>query len=150
MAEKKVCKSARVDAVKAYATEHYEVAGWDIVVETYSDWDIYAIVKHQLSHEGAIRKVAQHVGAVHERRKEIQAMAGGEDKPDTSVMYCEKCNAAMHSYSEMVEHVCPEAETEVIDPAAPNGYFKNGKPKPVSKARMAELVALGLITAVAA
>ena len=115
------CKSARVDAVKAFAVEHYNEGGWDIVVETMSDWDIYHIVKHQLSEAGAIKKMAKHIGAKAEQREEIQSLAGGEDK---------------------------DVPAELgFDPKAPNGYFKNGKPKPVSKARMAELAAAGVVVA---
>lgn len=66
----------RVEAVKAFAIEHYEEGGWDVVVETYSDADIYNIVKHTRSEEGAIKKVAREIGAHNAVRKDIIAEGG--------------------------------------------------------------------------
>lgn len=168
MAEKE-CIDYRVDAVEEYAKAHYDQDGWDYVVETMTRWAIYDLVKWQRSGEGAVKKVASIVGAKDEQRQEVLSLADTPDGPevlnDTSVMYCEKCGAAVHSLDEMHDHVCQEKDatdevnvdlTDYVEPTveqkdeanaeyletadahelnldAPNGYFKNGNPKPVSK-----------------
>lgn len=59
----KIDADPRVVAVKEYAkaTTNYET-GWDIVVETMSNQDIYEVVKKTKTPAGAIRKMAAHVG----------------------------------------------------------------------------------------
>ena len=56
-------ESARVNAVKAFAAEHgKEDEKWAKVGEM-SDLDIYNIVKHTQSENGAIRKIARRIGS---------------------------------------------------------------------------------------
>lgn len=64
----------RVEAVKAHALEasNYE-AGWDVVVETMEDEDIYDIVKKTRTPNGAIKKIAAQVEVLEEARKESLA-----------------------------------------------------------------------------
>ena len=145
MSKAKEFKSARVDAVKAYAVEHYNEDGWDMVVEGWSDLEIYQVIKHQTSAQGAIRKMAKQIGARAEYRTEVLSMSLGDLSASTELQFsiCPDCGGKDFE-GIGGEHVCTVPIPE-IDPAAPNGYFKNGKPKPVSKERRAELAAMGIV-----
>lgn len=54
--------SARVEAVKKFASEAKDDK-WKKVIEGMSDIDIYNVVKHTQSENGAIRKVARMIGS---------------------------------------------------------------------------------------
>lgn len=62
---------AKVAAVRAYAKEHYEESGWDIVVEAMDDQQIRDIVWRTRSEQGAIAKVAAYVALTHEVRNDV-------------------------------------------------------------------------------
>jgi hypothetical protein len=54
--------SARVEAVKTFASEHKDDEKW-VKVSEMKDIDIYNIVKHTQSENGAIRKIARMIGS---------------------------------------------------------------------------------------
>jgi hypothetical protein len=60
-----------VDAVKRHANAHYEQDGWDLVVETMDDEDLYKLVRMCGTMRGAIRVVKAHVKVVHDYRNDI-------------------------------------------------------------------------------
>lgn len=62
----------RVAAVKMFAIENYGTDGWDIVVETMNDLDIYNLVKYTHSPKGAIRKMATQLTTISSVRSDIQ------------------------------------------------------------------------------
>lgn len=64
-----------VEAVRDFAILHYEVGGWDVVVECWSDYDIYEEVKNCRTEKGAITKVAKAAGTYNDYRAEIIATA---------------------------------------------------------------------------
>lgn len=74
---------SKVGAVKAHAKEHYEEDGWDIVIETMTNSDIYNVVKHTRSDKAAIKKMANHVAAPAAYRAEVIA-EGGTERTDLS------------------------------------------------------------------
>lgn len=61
-----------VDAVKRHAIAHYEQDGWDLVVETMDDEDIYKLVHLCRTEKGAIRVVKAHVKVIADYRSDIQ------------------------------------------------------------------------------
>lgn len=74
MANDRVPLKARVDAVKDHALRNYE-KGWDVVIETMTDWDIAAIIEGTSTTKGAIWKVSCEIGPFVEYRREIVATA---------------------------------------------------------------------------
>jgi hypothetical protein len=50
-------RASLIEAVKKHAIENYEIEGWDIVVECYSDEDIITIIGNARTVAGAIRRV---------------------------------------------------------------------------------------------
>jgi hypothetical protein len=212
-------KSARVAAVKEFATTNYEKGGWDIVVETMSDQDILEIVKKARTPKTAIRAMANHIGAKAEYRDEVQGESGEQPRrvrrgraktsrqirkaleraegPQLSPSVCATCLTEVGSLEELQNHDCAgilngtvnsdkavdlssladkpaldetevlptiklsgemteidltnyeepteeekdaanaeylvDADAQELNLDAPNGYFKNGNPKPVSK-----------------
>jgi hypothetical protein len=64
-----------VEAVKSYASAHYDEGGWDIVVEAYEDSEIAELVKKCTSNEQAIRKVRSTVSVQADYRDDIRATA---------------------------------------------------------------------------
>ena len=62
----------RVEAVKEHALlpENYN-AGWDVVVETMVDSNIYAVVKKTRTAKGAIKKMAALVDDINDYRNEV-------------------------------------------------------------------------------
>jgi hypothetical protein len=63
------------DAVKAFALANYEIDGWDIVIECYSDTEILEIIKNCRTENGAIKMVRAHIKPRADYRAEIQAEA---------------------------------------------------------------------------
>jgi len=56
------CAQPRIDEVKAYARTRYEDGyGWDYVIETMSDDDIYEITKQAHTDMGAKRAMSRHL-----------------------------------------------------------------------------------------
>jgi hypothetical protein len=68
-------KQDLVDAVRDYAVDHYEQAGWDIVVECYTDEELAAEIGRARTVKGAIRNVGAAVGVYDGKRRDIQATA---------------------------------------------------------------------------
>lgn len=62
-----------VEAVKKYAFDHYEKGGWDYVIETMDDADIWAVVSKTRSCDGAINKMAALAHSLGQHRAEVQA-----------------------------------------------------------------------------
>lgn len=66
---------ALIAAVKAHAIEHYEIEGWDYVVECYSDEEIAEIIKTARTPAGAIKMMRAQVKPRADYRADIQAEA---------------------------------------------------------------------------
>ena len=62
-----------IDAVKAHAIENYESDGWDIVVECYSDEDLFTIIGNARTIAGAIKRVKDDCEPEFTYREEIRA-----------------------------------------------------------------------------
>jgi hypothetical protein len=60
-----------VQEIKAYAVENYDTAGWDFIVETYTDEDILALIKDCISFQEAIDTMLEHIRPLSEFRSEI-------------------------------------------------------------------------------
>ena len=60
-----------VEAVIQHAVDHYEIGGWDILVECWSDEEIWSWIEGAASEKEAIRLVAQALKPIHEHRMEI-------------------------------------------------------------------------------
>lgn len=98
-----------IKAVKDFATEHYGKDGWDIVIETMSDEDIFQIIWRARTDQGAINKMAAHLEAPAAYRAEIIAEAG---EP-----------ALIFRNEEMASYFASEAfVTEVNSEARANGW----------------------------
>lgn len=66
-------KTALVEAVKAYARDHYETGGWDVVIECHSDAEIAGAIGKAKTVKGAIANVAKAFAlrAFDSRRKDV-------------------------------------------------------------------------------
>lgn len=64
-----------VKEIKAFALANYNRDGWDIVVECYSDDEIYELTARCKTAEQAIEKIGHMVKAQDDYRKDIQAEA---------------------------------------------------------------------------
>ncbi len=64
-----------VDAVKAHAHKNYEKDGWDYVVESYEDKEIWEEIAGCKTPEKAIKKMHGIVSMLDDRRKDIEATA---------------------------------------------------------------------------
>jgi len=62
-------------AVKAYALAHYEIDGWDYVVETYEDAEILDVIKTARTPAGAIKMMRAHIKPRADYRADIQSEA---------------------------------------------------------------------------
>jgi len=62
-----------VEEVKAYAVDHYEQAGWDILVETYADDEIAEIVENAIDSNDAINIMREHIAPISDYRAEIKS-----------------------------------------------------------------------------
>lgn len=71
MAAPKLEDDYRIVAVKEHAAANYENGGWDILIETMDDQEIYNIIYKARSSKGAIKLMAAHVGALAAYRDEI-------------------------------------------------------------------------------
>ena len=60
-----------VEAVIQHAVDHYEVEGWDILVECWDDEEIWSWIEGAASEKEAIRLAAQALKPLNERRMEI-------------------------------------------------------------------------------
>ncbi len=63
-----------IDAVKAYAHEHYD-EGWDYVVEAMEDYEIAKDIAGATTPEEAIAKMAKIVKLLSDHRSEMQSTA---------------------------------------------------------------------------
>ena len=66
-----------IKAVRAHASKNYEKGGWDILVECYDDAEIEKVLYFHSAktEEQAIAALAEVLGIIDERRREIQAEA---------------------------------------------------------------------------
>ena len=64
-----------VTAIKAHAIAHYEIDGWDYVVECYDDAEIRDVIKNCRTIAGAIRTMRAHIKPRADYRADIQAEA---------------------------------------------------------------------------
>jgi hypothetical protein len=65
---------ALVAAVRRHAEAHYDCdAGWDYVVETYEDVDIWEVIAGSADAAEAIARMGEVAGLLEERRSEIRA-----------------------------------------------------------------------------
>lgn len=60
-----------VDAVIQHAVDHYEVEGWDILVECWDDEEIWSWIEGAASEKEAIRLAAQALKPLNDQRMEI-------------------------------------------------------------------------------
>lgn len=68
-------KTELVAAVRRYAEDHYEVGGWDVIVEAYTDAELADLIGRARTADGAIRKVRVSVGIYADKRADIEATA---------------------------------------------------------------------------
>jgi len=64
-----------IDEVKRWALANYEIDGWDILVECFSDEEIGSLIGNSITRVQAIRKCRKYVKDMDIRRKDIQATA---------------------------------------------------------------------------
>lgn len=73
-----------IAAIRAYATEHYNSSGWDVIVECYDDRSIAEVIGRARTVKGALAKFAPIIDVVADRQaaadSEIRA-AVGEPEP---------------------------------------------------------------------
>jgi hypothetical protein len=62
-----------VEEVKSHALRNYGKGGWDLVIETMSDWDIAEIVRRANNATGAIWKMSVYIKPLADHRDEIRA-----------------------------------------------------------------------------
>lgn len=60
-----------VKQIKAHALENYEKKGWDVVVESWSDEEIFATIYGSWTFKGAVKKMRQYVEGRFEYAQEI-------------------------------------------------------------------------------
>jgi len=63
----------KIAAVRAYAAQHYDAGGWDIVIECWSDDDILEAAQGARNELGAIAKVRHAVGDINSVREDIRS-----------------------------------------------------------------------------
>jgi hypothetical protein len=72
-----------INAVKAHAMANYDNAGWDIVIEAYSDSELAELVQSCRTAKGAIARVADMLSIYTERRSHHRAeAAAATDHPE--------------------------------------------------------------------
>lgn len=64
-------QSKLIDAVIEHAVDHYEIEGWDILVECWSDEDIWSHIEGAASEKEAIRLAAQALKPINDHRMDI-------------------------------------------------------------------------------
>jgi hypothetical protein len=64
---------ALVEAVKRYARDNYEIGGWDYVVETYMDLEIWGVIAGAKNPDQAIARMAKVVRLMAERRRDVES-----------------------------------------------------------------------------
>lgn len=64
-----------VAAVRKYARDHYNVGGWDILVECYDDGDILELIEDATTVADAVSRVAKVLKIKADYRADIQAEA---------------------------------------------------------------------------
>lgn len=67
-------QAKQIETIRAYALDHYDHGGWDVVVEAYSDSDIREALDQHATITGALIAIAIDVGAHYERRAEIKSL----------------------------------------------------------------------------
>ena len=64
-------KNQLIDAVIMHASDHYEVEGWDILVECWEDEDIWKVIEGATSEKEAIRLAAEALKPLSDYRDDI-------------------------------------------------------------------------------
>jgi hypothetical protein len=64
-------KNQLIDAVIMHAADHYEVGGWDILVECWEDEDIWKVIEGATSEKEAIRLAAEALKPLSDYRDDI-------------------------------------------------------------------------------
>jgi hypothetical protein len=64
---------ALVDAVKAHAHANYDRGGWDYVVETYTDAEVWEVIAGSKTAAGAVKKMAAVARLLDDRRSDVQS-----------------------------------------------------------------------------
>lgn len=62
-----------VNAVKEYALEYYNEEGWDFVVETYTDKEIWEVIAGSKTVTSALRKMRRVTRLLDERRQDVRS-----------------------------------------------------------------------------
>ena len=60
-----------VEAVIEHAVDHYEIEGWDILVECWNDEEIWSWIEGATSEKEAIRLAAQALKPLNDHRMEV-------------------------------------------------------------------------------
>jgi hypothetical protein len=64
-----------VAQVKAYALDHYDKGGWDILVEAWEDWQVAEAIAGASTLRGALRKLSAVVGAYSDQQADARNSA---------------------------------------------------------------------------
>ena len=72
---------ALIAEVRAYAVEHYDDGGWDVIVETFSDDELAAAIGGARTLGGALRKLRPSVSVWADRDAEARAEADAAREP---------------------------------------------------------------------
>lgn len=65
-------KNQLIDAVIMHASDHYEFEGWDILVESWEDEDIWNVIDGATSEKEAIRLAAEALKPLSDYRDDIR------------------------------------------------------------------------------
>ena len=66
-------KRKLIEAVIEHAVDHYELEGWDILVECWSDEEIWSWIEGAADEKEAIRLAAQALKPINDFRREIMS-----------------------------------------------------------------------------
>ena len=66
-------KRKLIEAVIEHAVDHYELEGWDILVESWSDEEIWSWIEGAADVKEAIRLAAQALKPINDYRMEIMS-----------------------------------------------------------------------------
>lgn len=144
---------ALISAVRAHAVKWYDDprVSWDVVVETYSDFEIACIVRRAQTTTGAIRAMARALAAHSERRAhhqaEIAAAIGttypcGDDSHDhDTAEQASACEVARTEYDRFAEGTHPDGSVVVWhhDPIGGEAWGERHWPGKQCRAEIAEV-----------
>ena len=64
-------KKQFIEVVILHAVDNYEIEGWDILVECWSDDEIWDVIKSAISEQEAIELALQALGPINDFREDI-------------------------------------------------------------------------------